>query len=104
MATPTYKPSSLRIYRENYLVEEPPAVLSEAERGDLDRLETALRLFDAAAPPARRLSASVYFSRGTRPSAYVTLMDAHRGVGLLTAGSIREAALIADAAGLSASL
>jgi len=34
----------------------------------------------------------------------VTLMDGENGVGLLTGGSIREAALICDALGLSETL
>jgi len=102
--TLTYKPSALRIYRETYLVDEPPANLSEADRRDLDRLETALRLFDAVAPPARRISVSTYFGEGFATVVYVTLMDGENGVGLLTGGSIREAALICDALGLSETL
>ncbi len=95
--TVTYKPSALRIYRETYLVGDPPANLSEAERRDLDRLETALRLFDASASPARRIAVSAYFSDDLGPSVNVTLMDGTRGVGVLTGGSVREAALICDA-------
>jgi len=102
--TATYKPSVLRIYRETYLVDDPPANLSEAERRDLDRLETALRLFDAAAPPCRRIAASIYFSEGQAPGVHVTLMDGTEGAGVLTGGSIREAALICEALSMSEDL
>jgi hypothetical protein len=100
------KPSSFRIYRDSYLVEEPPANLGEAHRDDLDRLETALRLYDAAAPPARRLSVSAYYAEGSAPSGsfFVSLMEGSRGVGVLTAGTVREAVLICDALGFSEDL
>ncbi len=102
--TVTFKPSALRIYRETYLVDEPPANLSEADRRELDRLETSLRLFDAAASPSRRIAVSAYFLEDEALSVYVTLADGAKSVSLLTAGTIREAALICDALSLSEEL
>lgn len=98
------KPSSLHIYRDSYLVKTLPVSLPDAARTDFDRLETSLRLYDAAASPARRISVSAYFLNDTDLTIHVSLIEGSCAVGLLTKGTLREAILICDALGLSETL
>ena len=104
--TVTYKPSALTIYRDTYLVQEPPARLGADDRADLDRLESALRLFDSAATPSRRIAVSVYFyeEQDLVPGVYVTLMNGDRSAPILTAGPIHEGALLCEALAVAADL
>lgn len=100
----TCKPSSLHIYRDSYLVKTLPVSLPDVTRTDFDRLETALRLYDAAAKPSRRISVSAYFLHDTDLTLHVSLIEGTRAVGLLTKGTLREAILICDALGYAETL